>query len=46
MKTYVCLWWDFAELFLECEMCYTKIVEKIKTHILCPIVSKIVPFMR
>jgi hypothetical protein len=32
-KTNVHLWY-FAELFLEWEMFYTKIVEKIKTHIL------------
>jgi len=34
MKTYVHLW-HFAELFLEREMFHTKIVEKMKTHILC-----------
>jgi hypothetical protein len=33
MKTYVPLWY-LAEFFLESEMFQTKVVEKIKTHIL------------
>jgi hypothetical protein len=41
--------WHVAELFLEREMFYTKVVEKIKTHILRSMPffspSKIVPFM-
>jgi hypothetical protein len=37
MKTYVHLWY-LAELFLEWEMFQTKVVEKIKTHILCSII--------
>ena len=37
-----------AEFFLEWEMFQTKVVEKIKPHILCSITffRKIVPFMR
>jgi len=37
-----------AQFFLELEMFQTKVVEKIKTHILCSITffPKIVPFMR
>jgi hypothetical protein len=38
MKTYVRLWNYIAEFFLEWEMCQTKVVEKIKTHILCSII--------
>jgi hypothetical protein len=34
MKTCVHLWWYLAEFFLEWEMFQTKVVEKIKTHIL------------
>jgi hypothetical protein len=37
MKTYLHLWQYLAEFFLEWEMCQTKVVEKIKTHILCSI---------
>ena len=33
MKTYVNLY--LAEVFLECEMFQTNVVEKIKAHILC-----------
>jgi len=36
MKTCVCLWY-LAHFFLEWQMLYTKVVEKIKTHILCSI---------
>jgi hypothetical protein len=34
MKTYVHLWYYFAQFFLEWEMLQTQFVEKIKTHIL------------
>jgi hypothetical protein len=37
MKTYVHLWQYLAEFFLEWEMFQTKVVEKIKTHVLCSI---------
>ena len=37
MKTDVHLWLYIAEFFLEWEMFQTKVVEKIKTHILCSI---------
>ena len=37
MKTYVHLWQYLAEFFSEWEMLQTKVVEKIKTHILCTI---------
>ena len=37
MKTYVHLWQFFAEFFLEREIFQAKVVEKIKTHMLCPI---------
>ena len=37
MKTYVHLWQYLAEYFLEWEMFQTKVVEKTKTHILCPV---------
>jgi hypothetical protein len=37
MKTCLHLWQYVAELFLELEMFQTKVVEKIKTHILCSI---------
>ena len=40
MKIYVHLWY-VARFFLEWEMFQTKVVEKIKTHILCSI-----PFLR
>jgi hypothetical protein len=33
-KTYLHLWKYVAGFFLEWEMCHTKVVEKIKTHIL------------
>jgi hypothetical protein len=36
MKTYVHLWY-VSEFFLEWEMFQTKVVQKIKTHILCSI---------
>ena len=36
-KTYVHLWY-LAEFFLEWEMFQTKVVEKIKTHILCSVI--------
>jgi hypothetical protein len=35
MKTYRHFWRYFAKFFLEWEMSWTKVVEKIKTHILC-----------
>jgi hypothetical protein len=35
MKTYVHLWLDLTEFFLKWEMFQTKVVAKIKTHILC-----------
>ena len=35
MKTFSHLCYYFAELFLEWEMSEIKVVEKIKTHILC-----------
>jgi hypothetical protein len=35
MRTYVHLWSYLAELFLEWEMFETRVVQKIKTHILC-----------
>ena len=37
MKTHVHLWWYVFEFFLEWEMFQTKVVEKIKTHILCSV---------
>jgi hypothetical protein len=37
MKIYVRLWQYLADFFLEWEMFQTKVVEKIKTHILCSI---------
>jgi hypothetical protein len=37
MKTYVHLWQYLAKFFLEWEMFQTKVVDKIKTHILCSI---------
>jgi hypothetical protein len=48
MKTYVHLWWHFAEIFLEWEMFQTNVVEKIKAHILCSVTffPKSFPFMR
>jgi hypothetical protein len=37
-----------AEVFLELEMLQTKVLEEIKTHVLCSVtfLPKIVPFMR
>ena len=35
MNTYVNLWQYLADFFLEYNMCQIKVVEKIKTHILC-----------
>jgi hypothetical protein len=52
MKNKKYLWSYLAQFFLEWEMFQTKVVEKIKTHILCssttppPPKKKIVPFMR
>jgi hypothetical protein len=45
MKTYVHLWQNFVEFFLNSDMFQTKDVEKIKTHVLCSItfVPKILP---
>jgi hypothetical protein len=37
MKTFSRLWQYIDEFFLEREMFYAKVVEKIKTHILCSI---------
>ena len=37
MKTNIRLWQNLAEFFLELEMFQTKVVEKIKTHILCSV---------
>ena len=37
MKTDIHFWSYLAQFFLEWEMFQTKVVEKIKTHILCPI---------
>jgi hypothetical protein len=38
MKAYVHLWSYVAQYFLEWEMFYTEVVEKIKTHILCSMI--------
>ena len=48
MKTNIHLLSYLTEFFLELEMFQTKVVEKIKTHILCLIIflPKIVSFMR
>jgi hypothetical protein len=48
MNTYVYLWYYLAESFLEWDMFQTKVVEKIKTHILWQtfFFSKIVSIMR
>jgi hypothetical protein len=35
MKTCVYLWPYLTQFFLEYEMCQTKFVEKIKTHVIC-----------
>ena len=42
------LWYFVAELLLKWEMFWAKVVDKIKTHILCSVTffPKIVPFMR
>ena len=37
MKTFSHLWQYLADLFVECEMFQIKVVEKIKTHILCSV---------
>jgi hypothetical protein len=37
MKAFSHLWQCLAELFLECEILQIEVVEKIKTHILCPV---------
>jgi hypothetical protein len=37
MKTFSLLWQYLAEFFLEWEMFQIKIVEKIRTHILCSV---------
>jgi hypothetical protein len=37
MKTYVHLWQYHVEFFLELQAFLIKVVEKIKTHVLCPI---------
>jgi hypothetical protein len=39
MKNYAHLWQYLAEFFLEWEMFLTKVVDKIKSHILCAITS-------
>jgi hypothetical protein len=48
VKTFLHLWQYLAEFFLEWEIFQIKVVEKIKTHILCSVIlfPKIVPFMR
>ena len=38
MKTNMHLWSYLAELFLELEMFQTKVVEKLKIHILCSVI--------
>jgi hypothetical protein len=38
MKTYADLWQNLAYFFLEWDVFQTRIVQKIKTHILCAIV--------
>ena len=37
MNTHVNLWQYLADFFLEWEMSQTEVVEKIRTHILCPL---------
>ena len=37
MKTFLHLWQYLADFFLEWEMFQIKVVEKIKTHILCSV---------
>jgi hypothetical protein len=39
MKTYVHVWKYVAEFYVSGEMLQAKFIEKIKTHILCPIFS-------
>ena len=47
MNANVQFWSYLAQLFLEWEMFRTKVVEKIKTHILCSLTfSKIVSYKR
>jgi hypothetical protein len=47
MKSYVHLWYYFAEFFLECKIFETEFVEKIKTHFMFSnFFSDKVPFMR
>ena len=48
MKSYVHLWYYLAEFVLEWKMLQEKVVEKMKTHILCSLYffPKILPFMR
>jgi hypothetical protein len=45
MKTYVHLWWKFAEFVLHWDMFQTTAVEKIKVNVLCSrtFVPKILP---
>jgi hypothetical protein len=38
LKTFLRLWQYLAELFLEWAMFQIKVVEKIKTHILCSVI--------
>ena len=38
MKAYVHLWSYVAQYFLEWEMFYAEVVEKIETHILCSMI--------
>jgi hypothetical protein len=37
MKTFSNLWQDLAEFSLEREMLWSKVIEEIKTHILCSV---------
>jgi hypothetical protein len=47
MKMFLHLWQYLAEFFLEWEIFWTKVVEKIKTHLMfINSFSKIAPFMR
>jgi len=48
MQTDTQFWSYLAQFFSEWEMFQTKVIEKIKTHILCSVTlfRKIVPFMR
>ena len=38
MKTNIYLWWNPAKFFLEWKMLQTKVLEKIKTHVLSSII--------